>query len=113
MTVLCISHNDELGRTVLEAARAAAAAIGTDVVVAISPNSVPDFVSAENTVTLPENQDEADAILDLAVARNASLLVVGIRRRSPVGKFLLGSSAQRLILEAEIPVLTTKESHRD
>lgn len=113
MTVLCISHNDELGRAVLETARAAAAAIGTDVVVAISPNSVPDFVSAENTVTLPENQDEADAILDLAVARNASLLVVGIRRRSPVGKFLLGSSAQRLILEAEIPVLTTKEALRD
>ncbi|MET1038318.1 MAG: universal stress protein, partial [Aeromicrobium sp.] len=38
----------------------------------------------------------------------ASLIVVGIRPRTPVGKLLLGSVAQRLILDAECPVLAVK-----
>ncbi|WP_420095458.1 universal stress protein, partial [Brevibacterium sediminis] len=43
---------------------------------------------------------------------DASLIVIGVRRRSPVGKFLLGSAAQKIILEAPIPVLTAKEPIR-
>ena len=35
-------------------------------------------------------------------------LVVGVRNRSPVGKAVLGSIPQRLILEASIPVLSVK-----
>ena len=40
---------------------------------------------------------------------NARLLVVGARR-SPVGKFLLGSLTQTLILEAEVPILVVKSA---
>jgi nucleotide-binding universal stress UspA family protein len=59
-------------------------------------------------VERPEKQDPVDALLDAAVAEQAELVVVGTRRRSPVGKFLLGSTAQRVILGAEVPVLVVK-----
>ena len=39
-----------------------------------------------------------------------SRLVVGVRKRSPVGKVVLGSIAQRLILEATVPVLSVKSA---
>ncbi|MEE4582202.1 MULTISPECIES: universal stress protein [Streptomyces violaceusniger group] len=35
-------------------------------------------------------------------------LVVGIRRRSPVGKALLGSVSRRLLLESPVPVVAGK-----
>jgi nucleotide-binding universal stress UspA family protein len=38
----------------------------------------------------------------------ADVLVIGARRRSPVGKALLGSVAQTVILEANVPVLVVK-----
>ena len=52
--------------------------------------------------------DVADAVLSVARETRASLIVVGIRPRTPVGKLLLGSVAQRLILDAECPVLAVK-----
>ena len=52
--------------------------------------------------------DIAEAVLAVAEQVDARLLVVGVRRRSPVGKVLLGSVAQRLILDAECPVLSVK-----
>lgn len=52
--------------------------------------------------------EAADEVLDAAAAHRADLVVIGIRRRSPVGKLLLGSTAQRIILEAECPVLAVK-----
>jgi nucleotide-binding universal stress UspA family protein len=36
------------------------------------------------------------------------LLVIGARRRSPMGKAFLGSVAQNLILDADVPVLVVK-----
>ena len=54
--------------------------------------------------------DVADKVLDLARQVSAEVLVIGARRRSPVGKFLLGSVTQTLILEADIPVVVVKPS---
>jgi nucleotide-binding universal stress UspA family protein len=53
-------------------------------------------------------QDVADTVLRVASEVNAEILVIGARRRSPVGKFLLGSVAQTLILDADIPVVVVK-----
>lgn len=52
--------------------------------------------------------DVADAVLTAARDAAATLIVVGVRRRTPVGKLLLGSVAQRVILEAACPVLAVK-----
>jgi nucleotide-binding universal stress UspA family protein len=52
--------------------------------------------------------DPVDQLLAVAEEVDADLLVIGMRRRSPVGKFLLGSSAQRLLLDAGCPVLAVK-----
>jgi nucleotide-binding universal stress UspA family protein len=53
--------------------------------------------------------DTAAAVLDLTREVNAEILVIGARRRSPVGKFLLGSVTQTIILDADIPVIVVKE----
>ena len=54
--------------------------------------------------------DVADEILDVARSEDARLVVVGIRRRTPLGKLVLGSVAQHVILDAECPVLAVKPS---
>jgi nucleotide-binding universal stress UspA family protein len=52
--------------------------------------------------------DIADAVLDVAREEGATLVVVGVRHRTPVGKMLLGSVAQRVILDSTCPVLAVK-----
>ncbi|MGO2037735.1 MAG: universal stress protein [Brevibacterium sp.] len=52
--------------------------------------------------------DLADQIIDLAEDHSAELIVMATRRRSPVVKLLVGSTAQRVLLEAECPVLIVK-----
>jgi nucleotide-binding universal stress UspA family protein len=52
--------------------------------------------------------DVAGTLLRLVDGIDADLLVIGARRRSPVGKALLGSVAQTVILEANLPVLVVK-----
>ena len=52
--------------------------------------------------------DVADGVFRVADETNASLVVIGLRRRSPVGKPILGSSAQRILLDADRPVLAVK-----
>lgn len=53
-------------------------------------------------------QDPTEEILDLVESTQARLLVIGLRRRSPVGKLFLGSTAQALLLKAPCPVLAVK-----
>lgn len=52
--------------------------------------------------------DPADELVAIADDNDAELIVIGLRRRSPVGKLILGSSAQRILLDAGCAVLAVK-----
>ena len=52
--------------------------------------------------------DAAEELIRTAETTNADFIVIGLRRRSPVGKLLLGSNAQRVLLDAACPVLAVK-----
>ena len=52
--------------------------------------------------------DVGDEIVRIAEENHAELVVIGIRPRSPVGKVLMGSVAQVVIMGAPCPVLTVR-----
>ena len=52
--------------------------------------------------------DPADDLTNVASETGADLIVIGLRRRSAVGKLILGSNAQRILLDASCPVLAVK-----
>ncbi|AEG44553.1 universal stress protein [Isoptericola variabilis] len=52
--------------------------------------------------------DLAEDLVRVAAESDAELIVIGLRRRSPVGKLILGSGAQRILLESPCPVLAVK-----
>ena len=54
--------------------------------------------------------DPADDLVNVANELEADIIVIGLRRRSPVGKLILGSNAQRVLLDAPCPVLAVKAS---
>ncbi|MEI2774533.1 MAG: universal stress protein [Tetrasphaera sp.] len=58
----------------------------------------------QHTVKEPVGPDIADLVLAQMEQAGAELLVVGLRKRSPVGKLFLGSVSQRLLLDSPVPV---------
>jgi nucleotide-binding universal stress UspA family protein len=81
------------------------------------------YVGAEGMVTLEQRlvesgiehelrqtmgRDIADEILSVATEVSADAIVIGIRHRSPVGKLIMGSVAQRIIIDATCPVVAVK-----
>jgi nucleotide-binding universal stress UspA family protein len=57
---------------------------------------------------LVRGMDPADDLVNVANDVGADFIVIGLRRRSPVGKLILGSNAQRVLLDAPCPVLAVK-----
>jgi len=57
---------------------------------------------------LVRGYEPAEDLISIADANKAELIVIGLRRRTPVGKLILGSNAQRVLLDAHCPVLAVK-----
>jgi hypothetical protein len=68
---------------------------------------VPFFIRQEM-----RGREASDEVLDVVAEVGATLCVIGIRRRSAVGKMLLGSNAFRILMHAPCPVLAIK-AHAD
>lgn len=89
---------------------------GQLVVVHTSPDVAADDLRSEleaagvpyEVVEAVDALDPAEELLTAAEGRQADFIVIGLRRRSPVGKLLLGSNAQRVLLDASCPVLAVK-----
>lgn len=116
MTVLVAVPDSAEGRFALKAGAEEARLLDTDLLVlnlalhdldaSVIPVDLPHKVLQRSG---PEDRDPADAVLDEIRERpDINRLVIGVRRRSPVGKALLGSLSQRLLLEAPVPVVAVK-----
>jgi nucleotide-binding universal stress UspA family protein len=57
------------------------------------------FVRGNNAVK------EIEALVELL---NVSVLIIGLRKRSPLGKLIMGSVSQELLLSVSCPVLAVK-----
>ena len=62
---------------------------------------------------LVRGMDVAEDLVAVAEETSADFIVIGLRRRSPVGKLILGSNAQRILLDAPCPVLAVKAEDVD
>ncbi|MBG6217746.1 nucleotide-binding universal stress UspA family protein [Arthrobacter sp. CAN_A6] len=52
--------------------------------------------------------DAAEEVLTAAEEHQADLIVIGLRKRTPVGKMIMGSTAQRILLQSTCSVLAVK-----
>jgi nucleotide-binding universal stress UspA family protein len=57
---------------------------------------------------LVRGMEPAEDLIAVAEEIGAEVIVIGLRRRTPVGKLILGSNAQRILLDAPCPVLAVK-----
>jgi nucleotide-binding universal stress UspA family protein len=62
---------------------------------------------------LVRGMDVAEDLIAVAEETGAEMIVIGLRRRSPVGKLILGSNAQTILLDAPCPVLAVKAEDAD
>jgi nucleotide-binding universal stress UspA family protein len=128
MTILIGYIPTPPGEAALDAGLAEAARSGDDVVILNSPRrgsqvdvALVDDSTADGLLARAEEQgvtaridhaehgaDIVDTFTTLVTQNDARLVVIGLRRRSPVGKLVMGSDAQRLLLELDVPVLAVK-----
>jgi nucleotide-binding universal stress UspA family protein len=57
---------------------------------------------------LVRGNEPAEDLIDIATQADADMIVIGLRRRSPVGKLIMGSNAVQILLDAPCPVLAVK-----
>ena len=69
---------------------------------------VRDKTGTDVSVRQPTGDDSAEEVLQVVREVNAGLLIIGIRPRTAVGKLLMGSTAQRILMDSPVPVLAVK-----
>jgi nucleotide-binding universal stress UspA family protein len=65
------------------------------------------------TAEVDTSDSPADAIVDYAKTANIDLIVLGTHGRQAIGRFLLGSVAERVVRTAPCHVLTVRHPERD
>ncbi|MCP4721141.1 MAG: universal stress protein [Desulfobacteraceae bacterium] len=60
------------------------------------------------THLLVRGLEAGDDIVNFAKEKGIEEIIIGVKRRSKVGKLLFGSTAQAVILQAECPVVVVK-----
>jgi nucleotide-binding universal stress UspA family protein len=127
MTVLIGYIPNEYGEAALEAGVVEARRRGTGVVVVnatrgdalidkryVGEGALADLRSRLDGLDVPYDvrqvlgSDVAEELLEAAAESSAELIVIGLRRRSPVGKMIMGSVAQQVLTAADCPVLAVK-----
>jgi nucleotide-binding universal stress UspA family protein len=63
------------------------------------PAEFKQFVRGKNAV---------EELQDLVAAHQVSMLVIGLRKRTAVGKLIMGSMAQEILMTVECPILAVK-----
>ena len=68
-----------------------------------------DSVGIDHEVRqLIRGNEPAEDLIAVADEVKAEFIVIGLRRRTPVGTLILGSNAQRILLDASCPVMAVK-----
>ena len=68
-----------------------------------------DLHLGDVTVRTSSERDIGEFLLAVVDEVSASLIVIGLRRKPPIGKLNLGASARRVVLGAPCPVLAVKD----
>ena len=121
MTIVIGYVPSQVGEAALEAGLAEAAARGDDVVILNSPRrrstvdgelidaaAADELVARAAALGVSAGDDIVETFAEVASSAGARLVVIGMRRRSPVGKLVTGSDAQRLLLDLDVPILAVK-----
>ncbi|MBN1931332.1 MAG: universal stress protein [Desulfobacterales bacterium] len=66
-----------------------------------------DGIACE-THLLIRGLNPGEDLVQFAKENKVNEIIIGVRKRSKVGKFLLGSTAQYVVIEASCPVVTVK-----
>jgi nucleotide-binding universal stress UspA family protein len=130
MTILVGYDGSNVSKEAVSLAERHAAQFKTEVIIAHSMPGGPeiprkDFEIAENNLEFEKNRlldkkIECESVLSvrgleagedlvlLAEENKVQEIIIGVRRRSKVGKLLFGSTAQYVILNAPCPVVSVK-----
>ncbi len=115
MSVMVVVPDSPEGFASLAAGIVEAERLGTDLVVVniglapIDESLLPESLTFKVVERRGRgDRDPVDMVLDEIGTHGASRLVIGIKRRSAVGKAILGSVSQQLLLESPVPVLAVK-----
>ncbi|MBK7723268.1 MAG: universal stress protein [Austwickia sp.] len=82
--------------------------VGLETALGAAERAIEEAGIAHEMRQLVRGNDPAEDLVDIADEVGAHCIVIGLRRRTPVGKLLLGSNAQRILLDASCPVIAVK-----